>query len=159
MVSRSRNLKPFPYLFFIISTHKPQSDGHQDYTSYTDCLTRYYSLETETKAALQNYTRRYRQLLMQIFSSDSVLQLVSNAAISLLFHYSTDEVIDERLSSLIPALSMIFINTLTDCTDSLDLRKLSGALAQRAKLTFNDLVNNRDVIRSSHDSSSYSPRE
>ena len=113
----------------------------------------------QAKPGLQDYTRRYRQLLMQVFSPDSVLQLVPNAAIPLLLQYSTGGAIDERLPSLIPALGMIFINTPTDCIDSPDLRNLSGALAERAKLTFNDLVNNRDIIRSTDECPPHSLRE
>ena len=143
----------------IISTYKLQGDGHQDYTPYVDCLTRYYDLEMQAKPGLQDYTRRYRQLLMQVFSPDSVLQLVPNAAIPLLLQYSTGGAIDERLPSLIPALGMNFINTPTDCIDSPDLRNLSGALAERAKLTFNDLVNNRDIIRSTDECPPHSLRE
>ena len=120
---------------------------------------RYDSLETKANPALQNYTRRYRQLLMQVFSPDSVLQLVPNAAVPLLLQYSTGGAIDERLSSLIPAFGMIFINTPPDCADSPDLRRLSGTLANRAKLTFDNLVNNRDIIRSTQDCPSYSARE
>ena len=96
---------------------------------------------------------------MQVFSPDSVLQLVPNTAIPLLLKYSTSGAVDKRLPSLIPALGMIFINTPTDCTDSPDLRKLSGTLAERAKLTFNDLVNKRDIVRSTDESPPYSPRE
>jgi hypothetical protein len=131
----------------------------EDYTPYIDCLTRYYSLENDAKAGPRNYTRRYKQLLLQVFSPDSVLQLLPNTAIPLLLEYSTSGAVDKRLPSLIPALGMIFINTPTDCTDSPDLRKLSGTLAERAKLTFNDLVNKRDIVRSTDESPPYSPRE
>jgi len=54
---------------------------------------------------------------------------------------------------------MIFLNTPADCTDSPELRNLSGLLANRARLTFNDLLNNRDVIRSTHEKPPYSFRE
>jgi Kyakuja-Dileera-Zisupton transposase len=96
---------------------------------------------------------------MQVFSPDSVLQLVPHAAIPLLLQYSTSGVVNERLSSLIPALGMIFINMSTECTDSPDLRKLSRTLAERAKLTFNDLVNNRDIIRNTNECPPYLSRE
>jgi hypothetical protein len=96
---------------------------------------------------------------MQVFSPDSVLQLVPHAAIPLLLQYSTSGVVNERLPSLIPALGIIFINTPTECTDSPDLRKLSRILAERAKLTFNDLVNNRDIIRNTNECPPYSSRE
>jgi hypothetical protein len=46
---------------------------------------------------------------------------------------------------------MNFLNTPTDCTDSPDLRKLSGILANRAILMFNDLINNHDIISSTHE--------
>ena len=96
---------------------------------------------------------------MQVFSPDSVLQLVPNTAIPLLLEYSTSGTVDKRLSSLIPALSMIFINTLTDCTDSLDLQKLCETLAERVKLTFNDLVSKHEIVHSTDKSPPYSPRE
>jgi hypothetical protein len=144
---------------FVISTYKLQGDGSRDYTPYIDCLTRYYSLETAAEPSLRDYTKRYKQLLAQVFSPDSVLQLVPNAAISLLLEYSTGGALDERLKSLIPALGMIFLNTPADCTDSPDLRKLSGVLANRATLTFNDLVNTRDIMSSTHENPPSSFRE
>jgi hypothetical protein len=85
--------------------------------------------------------------------------LVPNAAISLLLNYSTGGTPDKRLSSLIPALGMIFINTPIDCMDLPDLRKLSGVLAHRAKITFDDLVNNRDIVCSTHESPPYVSHE
>ena len=94
---------------------------------------------------------------MQVFSRDSVLQLVPNSAITLLLEYSNDRPPDKRLGSLIPALAMIFINTPnTSNTLSLgdqelinapELRRLSRILAHRAIVTFNNLVNNREFIR------------
>jgi hypothetical protein len=54
---------------------------------------------------------------------------------------------------------MIFLNTPADRIDSPDLRKLSGALANRAKLTFNDLVNRRDIMKSTCENPSSSFRE
>jgi Kyakuja-Dileera-Zisupton transposase len=96
---------------------------------------------------------------VQVFSPDSVLQLVPNAAISLLLEYSAGGPIPERLPSLIPALGMIFLNTPTDYINFQDLRNLSGVLANRAKVSFDDLVQNRDIIRNAHEQPSYSPRE
>ena len=159
LAPRSRTSRSFPYLSFIFCTYKLQGDCYEDYRPYIDCLTKYYTLEEGIETRLKAYTRRYRQLLTQVFSPDSVLQLVPNAAISLLLEYSTGGDPDERLSSLIPALGMIFLNTPADCTDSPELRNLSGLLANRARLTFNDLLNNRDVIRSTHEKPPHSFRE
>ena len=88
---------------------------------------------------------------MQVFSRDSVLQLVPSSAIPLLLEYSDGGPPDEQLGSLIPALGMIFINTPTvgndkELVDMPELRRLSGTLAHRAILTFNDLVNNRNLV-------------
>ena len=136
-----------------------QGDGHTDYTSYIICLTKYYSLEIIAEISLRDYTKRYKQFLTQVFSRDNVLQLIPHATISLFLEYSINGAIDERLKSLISALGMIFLNIPLDCTDSPDLRKLSGALVNRAKLTFNDLVNSRDIIRSTHENPPFSFRE
>src|SRR5439155_6935207 len=57
-----------------------------DYSTYTACLSAYHRLEQSDDKKL--YTRRYRQFLLQVFSADSVLQLVPNAAIQLLQKYS-----------------------------------------------------------------------
>ena len=52
------------------------------YSTYTVRLSVYYRLEQSDDKKL--YTRRYRQFLLQVFSADSILQLVPNAAIQLL---------------------------------------------------------------------------
>jgi hypothetical protein len=93
-----------------------------------------------------------------------VLQLVPNSAISLLVEYSNGGPPNERLGSFIPALGMVFINTPTvahnkEPIDASELRQLSRALACRATLIYNDLVNNRDVIRTSLQPPQYSPRD
>lgn len=93
-----------------------------------------------------------------------MLQLVPNSAISLLVEYSNGGPPNERLSSFIPALGMVFINTPTvahnkEPIDAPELRRLSGTLARRATLIYNDLVNNRDIIRTSSQSPQYSPRD
>ena len=54
---------------------------------------------------------------------------------------------------------MIFLNIPADSTDSPDLRKLSRIFVNRATLTFNDLVNHRDIIFSTHDNPPSSFRE
>ena len=79
-----------------------------DYSTYTACLSAYHRLEQSDDKKL--YTRRYRQFLLQVFSADSVLQLVPNAAIQLLQKYSEGGPPDPRLQPLIPALGMIFLN-------------------------------------------------
>ena len=90
--------------------------------------------------------------------------MVPNSAISLLLKYSNGEPPDERLSSLIPALGMIFINTPTVGTDkepidAPELRRLSGTLAHRATLIFDDLVQNRDIVRAPMQPPESSPRD
>ena len=57
-----------------------------DYSTYTACLSAYHRLEQSDDKKL--YTRRYRQFLLQVFSADSVLQLVPIAALQLLQKYS-----------------------------------------------------------------------
>jgi len=53
-----------------------------DYSTYTVRLSVYYCLEQSDDKKL--YIRRYRQFLLQVFSADSILQLVPNTAIQLL---------------------------------------------------------------------------
>ena len=106
----------------------------------------------ETLGDSKDYTRRYRQLLLQVFSRDSVLQLIPVSAIPLLLQYSVDGPPDKALSALIPAFGMLFINTptISDSEEPIntpELRQLSKTLALRAELTFNDLINKRDIIR------------
>src|SRR5213592_1344611 len=79
-----------------------------DYSTYTACLSAYHRLEQSDDKKL--YTHRYRQFLLQVFSADSVLPLVPNAAIQLLQKYSEGGPPDPRLQPLIPALGMIFLN-------------------------------------------------
>ena len=79
-------------------------------------------------------TCRSKQLLLQVFSHDTVLQLVPSSAIPLLLEYSDGGPPDQQLGSLIPALGMIFINTRTigndkELVDVPKLRQLSGTLA------------------------------
>ena len=94
-----------------------------------------------------------------MFSRDSVLQLVPHAAIPLLQEYAATGSISETLPSLIPALGMIFLNTTLDYIDSPELRPLSGVLATRAHLMYQDLVQKRDIIRNTHERPTYTPRE
>lgn len=136
----------------MIYTYNIQGERWQDYKSYIDCLIAYYLLEKSANLSLKNYIRHYRQFLMQIFSRDSILQLVPNAGISPFLEYSGGGDPDDRLSSLISALGMIFLNTPAG-TDAPELRMLSGTLVKRAQLIYNDLVRNRDIIQTS----SYSP--
>jgi len=89
---------------------------------------------------------------LQVFSRDNVLQLVSNLVISLLLKYSNGESSNEWLSSLIPALEMIFINIFIieidkEPIDTSELRRLSGILVHHATFIFNNLVQKRDIFR------------
>src|SRR5436190_23570246 len=108
----------------MVCAYNIQREGWQDYKPYIDCLTTYYLLEKSVNPSLKHYTYWYRQFLMQVFSHDSVLQLVPNTAIPFLLEYSSSGDPDNQLSSLILALRMIFINTSTD-TDAPELRMSS----------------------------------
>lgn len=88
--------------------------------------------------------------------------MVPPSAISLLIEYSNGGPPNERLSSFIPALGMIFLNTPkggNEPVDAPELRGLSGTLAHRATLIFNDLVNNRIIVRRPSQPPESSPRE
>src|SRR5436305_9762730 len=105
-----------------------------DYSTYTACLSAYHRLEQSDDKKL--YTHRYRQILLQVFSADSVLQLIPNAAIPLLQKYSEGGPPDPRLQPIIPALKMIFLNTcqstgMNQHLGMAELRLLCGILAQR----------------------------
>ena len=119
-----------------------------DYSTYTACLSAYHRLEQSDDKKL--YTRRYRQFLLQVFSADSVLQLVPNAAIQLLQKYSEGCPPDPRLQPLIPALGMIFLNAYHPINNQYsgmaELRLLSGTLAQRANVVFHHLVHDRETV-------------
>ena len=119
-----------------------------DYSTYTACLSAYHRLEQSDDKKL--YTRRYRQFLLQVFSADSVLQLVPNAAIQLLQKYSEGGPPDPRLQPLIPALGMIFLNAYHPINNQYsgmaELRLLSGTLAQRANVIFHHLVHDRETV-------------
>ena len=88
----------------------------------------------ETLRDSKDYTRRYRQLLLQVFSRDSVLQLIPVSAIPLLLQYSVGGPPDKALGALIPAFGMLFINTptISDSEEPIntpELRQLSRTLA------------------------------
>ena len=98
-------------------------------------------------------SRRYQQFLRQIFSSDSVLQLITPRAIPLLLRYSNGEQPDPALSALVPALGMLFINLYSESQGpqfepsmATILRPLCRVLAERAKMIYEDLIAKRDVI-------------
>ena len=142
----------------MVCAYNIQGKGWQDYKSYIDYLTGYYLLEKSANPSLKNYTRRYRQFLMQVFSRDSILQLIPNTGILPLLEYSSDGDPDNRLSSLILALRMIFIN-IPAGTDAPELRMLSETLAKQAQLTYNNLVRNRDIIQTSSCPPLFSPQD
>ena len=120
--------------------------GLEDYTPFINCLTTYCGFADHNENKHLKYTNRYKQLLLQVFSPDSVLQLVTHAAIPLLREYAAGGPISEKLPSLIPALGMIFLNTPPNYLDSQELRDLSGVLATRAHLMYENLVRSRDII-------------
>jgi hypothetical protein len=89
---------------------------------------------------------RYRGLLRQVFSNDSILQLVPHAAIPLLQAHSMGGAPDHRLQPLIPALGLLFRES--DREDPIpELRNLCGALGDRAQSVYNELVENRKTIK------------
>lgn len=94
---------------------------------------------------------RFRQLLQQIFSSDSILQLITPAAIPLLIEYANGDHPNIRLNAFIPALGMIFTNMQAETGEVIrilhdTLRPLSKVLATRARNVFEDLILRREVI-------------
>jgi hypothetical protein len=104
------------------------------------------------------FSTRFHQLLRQIFSSDSVLQLVSVKAIGPLSSYAEGGEADPRLGALVPALGMIFKNIngsagLNDGAELNDgagstaiesqLRVLCWLMADRAKTVYETIVNQR----------------
>jgi hypothetical protein len=98
--------------------------------------------------------RRFKQLLQQIFSPDSVLQVVPLAAIPLLNSYCESGEASQTLLALLPAFGMIYCNlsslserNLDDLRKELEghLREVSRVLAQRAGDVYNDLCQSRDI--------------
>ena len=103
--------------------------------------------------ASPNLELRYRQLLQQAFSSDSILQLINVDAILFLNEYSTGQSPDPRLTPLVPALGMIFMNLYsgTESQETISavetvLRPLCKLLATRAVSVFEDLVLRRTIV-------------
>jgi hypothetical protein len=94
---------------------------------------------------------RYRGFLRQVFSNDSILQLIPHAAISLFQEYSKGGAPDRRLQPLIPALGLLFRES--DHDDPIpELRNLCGTLGDRAQSVYNDLVTSRQIIRETKES-------
>ena len=101
--------------------------------------------------------KRFRQLLQQIFSADSVLQLVPSAAITHLRSYSETGTTSKSLLALVPAFGMLYCNLsslsdrgLQDLRVDIEthLKALCGVLAERANDVFNDLCQSRNITRS-----------
>jgi len=103
------------------------------------------------------YSARYRQLLLQVFSSDFVLQIIRPPAIDLLKEYSRGEFEpNPRLAALCPAFGMLFLNMDIDLQtkklqDSPNLRRLASALADRARNVYDHLVESRVMIDEGND--------
>ena len=100
--------------------------------------------------------KRFRQLLQQIFSSDSVLQLVPLAAVRHLKLYSESGETSNALIALIPAFGMIYCNLpsltekgLHDLRADIDLhlRAVSEVLRARANDVYEDLCQSRNITR------------
>jgi hypothetical protein len=117
---------------------------------FSKALFLYCDLDTN---ASPNLELRYRQLLQQAFSSDSILQLICVDAIPFLHEYANGQCPDPRLTPLVPALGMIFMNLYSgtepqEIVFSVEtlLRPLCELLATRASSVFEDLVLRRTVI-------------
>src|SRR5208282_1839250 len=80
-----------------------------------DALSFYCNLRIPNNSKL---SCRYRQFLQQIFSSDSILQLVTPSSIPLLHLYSVNARFNPKLGALIPALGMLFRNLCSESQDS-----------------------------------------
>ena len=112
-----------------------------------ECL----SVFIEIHALHRKLTARFRQLLRQIFSNDSVLQIVQPHAVVHLRRYSTGD-LDHNIAPAIPAFGMILQN-LTNSEELRDrvqpcLQKLAKALADRSEFVFNNLISQRHVVKS-----------
>lgn len=113
-----------------------------------DCVSTYSKSIWMEKAV--TLSRRFHQLLRQIFSSDSILQLVCTKAIEPLTHYGQGLPLDDTLGALIPAFGMIFRNLdqglpVTMAVEG-RMRKLASLLARRARTVFDSLVRTREVV-------------
>jgi hypothetical protein len=96
----------------------------------------------------QNLFDRFQQLLREIFSSDSILQLVTHEAIPLLLQYSKGGAFNPRLEALVPALGMLIRNLRTQEASIASvlvaiLRPLCGVLGSRAQNVYSSLVKSR----------------
>lgn len=107
-------------------------------------------MESETD---QSYKHRYKLLLSQVFSYDSVCQLIPQNAIPHLLSYAMDGDVDERLGAFVPALGMVFRSLPRGKTpaDQPELRQLCRILADKARDTFNSFINNREVVNESNE--------
>jgi len=125
---------------------------------------------------------RFHQLLRQLFSADSILQLVSPNAIEPLSRFGSSDPPtspDDELGPQVPAFGMLFKNldsrvlvrpdhliatnlqhyaTATREVD-LRLRRLAALMARRAKNVYENLVNSRLVLRMPDDNSLVSNNE
>ena len=105
----------------------------------------------ETNQYHKKYALRFRQLLRQIFSNDSILQIAQPVAIDNLRRYSVGDP-DHNLAPVVPAFGMILQNLTKNqqLKDHVEpcLRNLAKALADRSELTFNNLISQRQVVRS-----------
>src|SRR5437016_1051601 len=93
----------------------------------------------EIKSNTEILTSRFLQLL-QVFSSDSILQLCTPRTALHLISYSNGEQPHASLSALIPALGMIFRNLRHNISEHVlleaQLRRLRQVLGERTKIIF-----------------------
>jgi hypothetical protein len=113
-------------------------------------LSFYQNIPTTATSDLRS---RYHQLLQQVFSFDSILQLVALDSIPLLNAYAEGQPPGPRLSPLVPALGMIFVNLYsgTECQEVIVgieavLRPLCCLLAKRAQTVYHNLISRRTIV-------------
>ena len=120
---------------------------------FAQALTVFCTMRKTASPVLHN---RFRQLLQQTFSSDSILQLITPAVIPLMLDYAKGEAPDDRLTAFVPALGMVFRNlqspqeshAVVEAMHNI-LRPFCRLLASRARNIFDDLVLRREVILAS----------
>jgi len=118
--------------------------GNGDYRIFLSSLSAYYNLEAQSENSA--FVEWYRGLLHQVFSNDSILQLVPYTTIPLLQAYSTGGAPDHRLQPLIPALGLLFQES--DGEEPIpELRNLCGTLDNQAQSLYNELVDSRKTIK------------
>src|SRR5271156_1807861 len=115
--------------------------------------------ETPHKALIN----RVRQLLRQLFASESILQLVSASAVAPLERYSEGH-LDPKLAPNIPAFGMIIQNLTDDEPQLIEivearLMALALQLAARSKAVASNLISQRTVVLEANPALDWDSRE